>query len=111
MDKLPEEDDALWRVLGKARRVQPSPFFARNVLREIRVQPHRRGWLRWWKPSLAASGALVAIMLTGANLLHHSQQNALARQVTDERDYAVIAQLDELLASENNSVWLENPVD
>lgn len=111
MEKLPEEDDALWRVLGKARRVQPSPFFARNVLRVIRPRSESRGWLRWWKPSLATAGALIAITLTSASLMHHSQQNALARQVTDERDYAVIAQLDELLASENNSVWLENPVD
>ncbi len=110
MDKLPEQDEALWRVLGKARRPQVSAFFARNVLREIRLRP-QRGWVRWWKPSLAATVALVAVTLTSSNLIRHSQQNALASQVSDERDYAVIAQLDELLASENNSVWLENPVD
>ena len=34
-DDFPE-NDALWNLLGKASHPEASPFFARNVLREIR---------------------------------------------------------------------------
>lgn len=34
-DDVPE-NDALWNLLGKASHREASPFFARNVLREIR---------------------------------------------------------------------------
>lgn len=37
-----QEDDALWSLLGRAREVSPSPFFARNVLRSIRSAPSER---------------------------------------------------------------------
>ena len=54
-DDIPE-NDALWRLLGKSRPPSASPFFARNVLREIRqtrptpAPPLRallRALLRW----------------------------------------------------------------
>ena len=35
MNDLPE-NDALWNLLGRARQTEPSPFFARNVLRTVR---------------------------------------------------------------------------
>lgn len=35
MNDLPE-NDALWNLLGHARKTEPSPFFARNVLRTVR---------------------------------------------------------------------------
>lgn len=37
--------DPLWRLLGSARQTDASPFFARNVLREIRRDGDRRGAL------------------------------------------------------------------
>lgn len=38
----PEEDDALWRLLGNASQSAPSPFFARNVIREVRTTARKR---------------------------------------------------------------------
>ena len=35
------DNDALWNLLGKTRPVSVSPFFSRNVLREIRRSPAR----------------------------------------------------------------------
>lgn len=35
------DKDALWDLLGKARPVSVSPFFSRNVVREIRRNPAR----------------------------------------------------------------------
>lgn len=55
------ENDALWNLLGKANRHEASPFFARNVLREIRqTAPVRTPWAlpRWLAP--AAFVAIVA---------------------------------------------------
>ncbi|MFY8267765.1 MAG: hypothetical protein ACOVLK_00060, partial [Terrimicrobiaceae bacterium] len=34
-----QEQDALWDLLGRSRQVRPTPFFARNVLRQIRHTP------------------------------------------------------------------------
>ncbi|MEM7697994.1 MAG: hypothetical protein AAF236_06280 [Verrucomicrobiota bacterium] len=42
MNDNDREDSAVWELLKEARSVEPSPFFARNVLREIRLQSERR---------------------------------------------------------------------
>ncbi len=57
-DDFPE-NDPLWDLLGKAIHREPSPFFARNVLREIR-QPAKPSWFlpRWLAP---AAFAILAI--------------------------------------------------
>lgn len=57
-DDFPEHD-GLWDFLGKARRHEASPFFARNVLREIR-QSAKPAWFlqRWFAPTAFAAIAL-----------------------------------------------------
>ena len=40
-----EEKDPVWELLGKARKSEPSPFFARNVLREARKSGSRESSL------------------------------------------------------------------
>ena len=55
-DDLPE-NDALWALLAKSRPAPASPFFARNVLREIRrpAPPNPlHPWLRWLAPAAYA---------------------------------------------------------
>ncbi len=112
-----EEPDDLWQLLGKAKEPSVSPFFARNVLRELRVeqqeQPGLFGWLRrHWQ--LAAFGACgIAVFAFG--VVRQVEPVAdpvalLAYQVSVSPDYQVINDLDELLASEENSVWLEPAV-
>ncbi len=70
----PDDDQALWELLGRARAVAPSPYFVRRVLRDLdadgeaaTVGGFARGWRAWFRPGwiLAASGAaavLVAVL-------------------------------------------------
>jgi len=39
-----EPNDPLWKVLGQARKVEHSPFFARNVVREARLAAETFGF-------------------------------------------------------------------
>lgn len=61
----PEDDQQLWDVLGRAAEPRLSPFFARNILREIRQEPpwfERTGsWLRW-RILVPAAGAVLVII-------------------------------------------------
>lgn len=45
-----DPDDQAWKLLRRAKQREPSPFFVRNVLREVRGlkqdAPELRGWLR-----------------------------------------------------------------
>ena len=115
-----DENDDLWRLLGKARPSAVPPFFSRDVLREIRnLRQEHPGFFatlrRHWQLTLAtaAAGCIVAIAATqfiGGNP-RSSQPDALTEiveQVSDSPDYYVIADLDDLLASEESSVWLDN---
>ena len=116
-----EEQDDLWRLLGKVRRPAASPFFARNVLREVRaLRQEQPGFIaalrRHWQLALAsaAAGCIIAVAalqfldddLTGGQT---DSLSVIAQQVSDSPDYYVINDLDDLLASEESSVWLENP--
>lgn len=111
-----EENDDLWKLLGKAKQTHGSPFFSRNVLREIRErrqeQPGVLAWLRmrWQLATLGAAALLVA----GAGLFHHAaerhQISLIAQEVSASPDYYVISHLDELMDSAEDSVWLDNSV-
>lgn len=109
-----EEHDDLWRLLGNARRVQPSPFFSRNVLRAIRQQeqPAPLGWSgffrKWRLPALSAAVVFAAAALMFQPFDQPDSVALLAQQVSASPDYQVITHLDELLDSEQSSVWLES---
>lgn len=114
------EKDALWQLLGKAEKNAVSPLFSRNVLREIRhSKPGVAGVFsllrkRW---QLASACALAAILL-GAGVFrlapHKSpisavtQNSPSANDVNKAGDAEVVAHLDELVAYEENSIWLED---
>ena len=115
-----DEQDDLWKLLGRARVPKVSPFFARNVVREARAL-HREtpgfwGLLsRHWRFTVAGAAigcvaALAAFQLVG-NVAHTRQIDslvAMTEQVSDGPDFYVINDLDDLLASEESSVWLDN---
>lgn len=109
-----EKHDDLWCLLGKARAPVVSPYFSRNVLRAIRegVQEKRSvfGWLQArWKFVGAGVCALIVASIALVPRSEEPDQTTmlLAKQVSQGPDYQVIINLDELLASEENSVWLE----
>jgi len=116
-----EERDELWDLLGKARQPAVSPFFARNVVREVRaLKVDQNGgfwlWLKrcWPIPTVA----FCAVLIAGANFIHspkisvpeEQQVVSIAESVSESPDYQVIAHLDELLDAEQSSVWLDSKV-
>ncbi len=114
-----EDDHELWDLLGNAREPVLSPFFARNVLRELR-QEH--GWrdnvLRWLAPRRAvpAAAALAACVLAISALSHNwksqepvrlSDAEDVPEVITkvDPSDYEIVADLDVLLAAQEDDSW------
>ena len=117
-----DEPDDLWKLLGQARQPKVSPFFARNIVREVRALPQERPGLfgmlrRNWRLTMAGAAvgcvaALAAFQFSG-NVAQTRQLDslvAMTEQISDSPDFYVINDLDDLLASEESSVWLDNSV-
>lgn len=91
--------DDLDQLLGRAKQVEPSPFFVRNVLRTIRQEP--KGWFslpRW------ACAAALTVLALGLFLLPNPG-TAMLEQIETPADFAVVSNLDDLLAYEENQIW------
>ena len=112
-----EDDEQLWDVLGRAAEYKLSPFFARNILREVRLESRsvegRRAWLSWRR--LLPASAVLAATVAGILALQHplkpqSQPRGDVDVVAkiDPQDYEVVADLDDLLATDENGVWEDN---
>jgi hypothetical protein len=108
-----EDDQQLWDLLGQAKPRQLSPFFARNVVRRIRERPARFEWLRSWLspwrlvPATGVAIAVIATILvvhqpTGRNPAD-SPPDVIVK--IDPQDYDVVADLDELLATDESNLW------
>jgi hypothetical protein len=110
-----EDDQPLWDLLGKAVKPEVSAFFARNVLRKIREEGSEQGYLarflhgRRLIPAAALTVALFAALLgiRIATVAPHSKENPTVAAVAVQ-DYEVVADLDELLASDENNLWTDN---
>jgi len=105
------EDDALWDLLGKANSPSVSPFFSRNVVREVRQR--KPSWARFFSrrlrfiPATAALGLLFCISVD--QVMQYSTSSTDTRTASaDKVDYEVITNLDDLLASQESSVWLDD---
>jgi hypothetical protein len=121
-----DDNDKLWELLGKTRTPEVSPFFSRNVLRAVRQEAApRRGLFyrftaslrRWtWQYALAGTCAIAALAaaLPSISLRHHHAVDVLSpsveSQIVANPDYEVINHLDELVADEESSVWLDDSV-
>jgi anti-sigma-K factor RskA len=112
-----EDDKQLWDVLGRIPEPKLSPFFARNVVRSVRQEPthveRMRGWLSWRR--LAAASAVVVLVIGMALATHRpvsqtptaNDSDVVAK--IDPQDYDAVADLDELIAWDENSVWEDKP--
>jgi hypothetical protein len=109
-----DEKDDLWQLLGRAKTPEVSPFFSRNVLREVRVERQEQPsvWAslhqRW---AMALLGTCAVATAAVGLLLHQNQPDQLAliaSKVSASPDYQVISDLDDLLASEESSTWLDS---
>jgi hypothetical protein len=111
-----EENDELWQLLGKARKPDVSPFFARNVLRQIRTSQQEKtgvfSWLRsHLRPVMLSAAAAVLLAVSAGHFLPNStpgKSTEIAQQLPIKNDYEVITNLDELLAYEQSSIWLDD---
>ena len=107
-----QDDNELWDILGRAPEPTLSPFFARNVLRKIRQEATRFERARNW---LVTASAVAVVVVGMAIATHHPvSQRASANDSDvvakiDPQDYDVVADLDELIAWDENSVWDEKP--
>jgi hypothetical protein len=112
-----EEDQQLWDLLGSASQPEASPFFARNVLRLIHEEaesggPSRGLWLNWRRllPVSGLVAAMAAILVAYTFTFHAApggDDDVVAK--IDAQDYEVVADLDNLLASDENNLWDDTP--
>jgi hypothetical protein len=113
----PEDDKQLWDILGRVPTPTLSPFFARNVLRKIRQGPapfeRARNWFSLRR--LVAASAVAVIVVGMAIATHHPAPQTTSPNdldvvaKVDPQDYDVVADLDELIAWDENNVWDEKP--
>jgi hypothetical protein len=116
-----EDDQQLWDLLGRLAEPKLSPFLARNVLRQVRQEPRlferARFWLSWRRLvpasglALAAIAAIIAFHQPGPSQRPSPRPSEREPDVVakvDPQDYEVVADLDELLASDENNLWEEN---
>ena len=113
----PQDDKKLWDVLGRLPEPTLSPFFARDVLREIRQKPEYFQRLRNWLSvrKVVGASAITAVLAAVALVTHYpgprttssSESDVVAK--IDPQDYDVVADLDELIAWDENNVWDDRP--
>jgi hypothetical protein len=112
-----EDDQELWDLLGHAAQPHLSAFFSRNVIRRIRLEPQRLDRFRTWfnLRRLIPASAVALAVIGAAIVMQHPKTPVAASENApevvvkiDPQDYEVVADLDELLASDENSLWDEN---
>jgi hypothetical protein len=109
------DDQQLWDLLGSSAAPGPSPFFSRNVLRRLREESSSRsgfaGWLSWRRllpvSGLVAAAAAIVVAYTVTFHQPPASENDVVAKI-DAQDYEVVADLDNLLASEDNNLWDDN---
>src|ERR1700730_13100399 len=112
-----EDDTRLWDLLGEAKTPAVSPFFARNVVRSIRKQPaFARSIAEWFRVSRLVPAATVAMAVIVMVFVAHAptrtelgmtnDSDAVAK--IDPQDYEVVADLDQLVDSDENALWDDN---
>ncbi len=101
-------DEALWRLLGQARSVEPSPYFSRKVLRAIRAEacPHPS----WWESFLqvvAPVGVCAALAVCAVAGIPRGNAPAAAPVANSEIEFETIQNLDLLVSNYESSLWLD----
>ncbi|MDP9005214.1 MAG: hypothetical protein M3N12_10560 [Verrucomicrobiota bacterium] len=107
-----DDDKRLWDLLGQAAEPKVSPFFSRNVVREIRQATGSRAPRRWFglRGLIPATGVAVALALmvflrSPSPVSSTPDSPADTISVVSAQDYEVIADLDDLLVSDDNPSW------
>jgi hypothetical protein len=112
-----EDDKKLWDLLGRLPEPTLSPFFARDVVRSVRQEAtpfeRARNWFSLRR--LVGASAMAVVVIGIAIATHHPVSQTPAVNASDvvakidPQDYDVVADLDELIAWDENSVWEDKP--
>jgi hypothetical protein len=99
-------DRELWQLLGRARTVEPSPFFVRKVLRAIEQADEPRP--AWWRmllrivaPTAVCAGLAVAALVDIG-------RTSPAATAGAELEFETIENLDLLVSNYESSLWLDS---
>jgi hypothetical protein len=108
-----EDDEKLWDLLGHSAEPKISPFFARNVVREVREsesKPRLGGWLQWLIPAAGAGVAIIAAVFMGVQTpdRNHFDSRAETLSLIESQDSELIADLDVLIEPDDSSSWDES---
>lgn len=103
------QDRALWDLLGQARPVEASPFFARKVLRAVEESPVREPfWARWMRMALPI-GACAVLAVATLSGMQGSRSGAVVSS-DPALEFDTIANLDLLVDNYESSLWLNASV-
>lgn len=102
-----EDDEKLWDLLGRSAEPRISPFFARNVLREVRESESRsplRAWLQWLVPAAGVAVAIIAALLMRVQVPRQHTPDAKPDTValSEAQDSELLADLDDLVGPDDN---------
>lgn len=107
-----EDDEKLWDLLGHAAEPTVSPFFARNVVRKIRAargESRVSRWfaLRWLAPASAIAVAVIAALSFRVQMPDRAHSNSPVEKLAsmEAQDSELIADIDDLLAADDNNSW------
>lgn len=100
------DDAELWRLLGRARDVEPSPYFARKVLRAVETGAVTRpGWWESFLRIVAPVGVCAALaVFAGVGIQQSDSSSAVANS---EIEFEAIQNLDLLVSNYESSLWLD----
>ena len=112
-----EDDQELWDLLGRMAEPELSPFFARNIARQVRQDGGRSERMRKWislRRLIPASAVAIALVVATIATHHPVSQKSSESEPDvvakiDPQDYEVVADLDDLLAVDEGSLWDEKP--
>lgn len=101
------EKDALWDLLGNAKQVKASPYFARKVLRAVKEDASQPRFnlailLRWLVPTSVAA----ALALTFCWNSYQTQQSQEQAEFNAAFDAA--ADMQSLVAVQETSAWTDS---
>ena len=106
-----EDDQELWDLLGRAAEPKVSPYFARNVAREVRGLGNGGGILRRWFPvrRLVPLASIAVALLAVLFLQMQSKVAPVADPEidifanVDPQDYELVSDLNDVLTSDENN--------
>ncbi|MFV0337398.1 MAG: hypothetical protein ACK5LK_04045 [Chthoniobacterales bacterium] len=118
-------DDELWEILGKSQHPKPSSNFTDRVMNEIQYleknikkPAHFSPFFAWWGEAFSGTPArlvVVSCVLLTAAILFALNDSPASKNIAFNKnipnsltaDFDLILDLDSLIASEEQNLWLD----